>query len=554
MPLNNYIFPIIKYWWLITVCVVVASLSSLIVVILQPPTYRAQATLLVGRAVFEANPNGTDLYLGQQLAMYYANLGLRNEIRQATMQVLGLQGLPEYTILPVPNSQLLEITVVDTYPARAQAVANELATQLIDSSPTSDPTRTGERQAFINEQITYLEAKITETLSELERAERVLSETNSAREIEDAQREVDALQEKLAQLQSNYTSLLSNSEQGAANTLSLIEPASLPIDPIGPNSLVIVVLSAMVAMMLSTGAAYVLEFLDDTFKSTEEIIHLLKRPVLANIPQMKSKKNPSTPVEKTVWERIGNRLGFDRDHFEPSGGNPTVDKSAYIYTSVYPRSSVADEFRTLRINLDFAGVDLSLRTILITSPDAAEGKTSVATNLAIVMAQGGKKVILVDTDFRKPSVDRHFQLANEKGLSYIIKGDISIEEAQQSVDIESLSVITTGITPPNPVDLLSSHRIDQVLANLRNICDVVIIDGPPLIFPDALALAAKVDSVVMVIRHSITRKTNAQLRLKQLEQVGARVLGFVLNEIPGKGMAQYGGYKDYYRHVDKVEE
>lgn len=116
--------------------------------------------------------------------------------------------------------------------------------------------------------------------------------------------------------------------------------------------------------------------------------------------------------------------------------------------------------------------------------------------------------------------------------------------------IVEAAIVTTGLTPPNPVDLLSSHKIDQILADLKNMADVIVIDGPPLIFPDSIALATKVDSVVMVVRHSVTRKSYAQMRLKHLVQVGARVVGVVLNEIPGKGMSQYGSYKDYYKKIE----
>ena len=510
--------------------------------------------MIIGRTVFEANPSSNDLWMSQQLANFYADIGMRGEVQTGTMEALGISALPEYTVSPLVNSQLLEIVVTDTSPVRAQAVANELANQLIQRSPTAS-TQGQEHSAFVDDQINYLEVKIRETLEELDQAERSLTELDSARQIADANAAITALQTQLSQLQTNYAALISNTDQGAMNTLTVIEYAPLPTRPIGPNLVLIVAMAALIAVMVATGAAYLLDYLDDTIKNTEDVNNLLAAPVLATISMIGKRGEPSTPTADTPVHAIGRKLG---DIF-PKRQKPGADENSngtsngvFIYTSNHPNSNVAEEFRSLRINLDFARVDKQLRTILVTSPSPAEGKTSVATNLAIVMAQSGKKVILLDADFRKPSIDTHFHIPNKRGLSDIFRDNTDIHSVVQHWREKILWIITTGITPPNPVDLLSSQKMDHILAQLQEMADVVIIDGPPLIFPDSLALSTKVDGVLMVLRHAYTRRGVALSRYKQLTQVDARVIGVVLNKTPNQRVDYYK--RKYYNRYSKEIE
>lgn len=556
MNLKAYILPLLKYWWLIVAAAMVATVSSYLVVRQQPPIYQTQTTLVVGRAMYEPNPSGNDLWLGQQLANYYADIGRRGEVRSATQEALGLTWLPQYSINPLPNSQLMEIVVIDSNPARAQAVANELANQLIKRSPTYQD-QSSERQAFINEQITYLEGKIRETLDEITEAELQLTEMNSARQIADTQARIAALQTKLSQLQSNYAALIANTEQGAINTLSVIERAPLPTRPIGPNKMMIILLSAAVAVAIAAAAAYLLEFIDDSVKTPEEVNDLLGAVVLANIPMIvkgidEPAPGPVSPLQ-ALSRRLNDMFPFLQRRAAQKDGENGEDEALFVYAQKYPRSTIAEEFRALRINLDFAGVDKPIKTILVTSPSPAEGKTSVATNLAIVMAQGGKKVILLDADFRKPSINIHFKLPNKTGLSDVFRENVDLHDVAQQWKEKFLWVVTTGNAPPNPVDLLSSHRMDQIIEQIQQICDVVIIDGPPLMFPDSLALSTKVDGVLLVLRHSFTRRGAALSRYKQLTQVGARILGVVMNKTPSRRYDYYSKYKYYTEPAEDVE-
>lgn len=544
MNLKAYFKPLIEYWWLILAAAFVALVSSFVVTLFQAPIYRTQATLMVGRMLYETNPTSNDIYLGEQLANYYAEIGMRGDVRKSTQKALGLSWLPDYTINPLPNSQLLEVVVTDSNPARAQAVANELANQLILRSPTSSQQQTSDQQTFIDEQVTYLEEKIRETLSEIDAAEKKLSEVNSAQQIADTQEEISALQQKLSLMQSNYAALISNTGEGAVNTLSIIERAALPNSPVGPNKPLTIVLAGMVAAVIAAAAAYLLEFLDDTVKSPEDIAALLTVPVLGNISNITNEIGDSKPVQTNAVQELFQRI---KDIFQigkkPNNGSELDDDDVFIYSANNPRSLASEEFRTLRLNLDFAGVAKPLKTILVTSPSPAEGKSSIASNLAIVMAQGGKKVVLLDVDFRKPKTMTHFYIPNDKGLSDVLRGTLDLNSVVQSWK-ENLSIICAGVIPPNPVDLLSSQRMSQILEELEATSDVVIIDAPPLLFPDSLALSPKVDGVMVVVRYAYTRRGTAQAQVNQLIKVGARVVGVVLNNTP----VQRTSYYDKYRY------
>lgn len=516
MELKTYFRPLIKWWWLLVIATVVAMLSSYLVTMRQPPVFQSRTTLVMGRAVYETNPSGNELYLNQQLAAFYTDIAQREPVRTATMEKLGLTFLPEYVVNNPTDSQIIEIIVSDTDAARAQAVANELANQLINRTPTSGDN--AERLAFIEEQLNQLEIKITETQAEITKKQTELGDLFSARQISDARNEINGLEEKLSTLRSNYATLLSNTEKGATNRLSVIEAANLPRQPIGPNRLMLVLLSGAIAFVVACAAAYLLEYLDDTLKSPEEVTRLLNMPVIGYI----------SDLEKGVNMRS--------------------------YVVDQPRSAIAEAFRALRTDLEFSNVDRPLKTIFVSSAGVGTGKSTIAATLAIIMAQGGKKVILLDADLRKPSVHQVMDIPNTKGLTDVFRGNMDIYNASVNWNEGNLFVIPSGAVPPNPSELLNSKKMDQILDNLERLADVVIIDGPPFVVTDATILSAKVDGVLLVVRYGFTRRQEALSVLHQLQRSEAKVLGVVMNRIPRKGVDYYNifrYYQSYYYHEEE---
>jgi uncharacterized protein involved in exopolysaccharide biosynthesis len=233
MEFKEIFLPLIRWWWLLIIATAIAAASSYWVTIDEPLYYQSQGTLMIGRTIDNPNPTSIQFSLEEQLAVSYANIANREPLQNATKEALGLEWLPEYSVTAVPNTQLIEIAVVDTDPIRAQNVAQEIANQLILRSPTSENQEDLERQAFINQQLDTLQNNITKTQDQIEDLTFQISEFNSAREITDAEKEISFLKTELNSLQRNYADLLAQTEKGAINTLTIIERPNVPTNPIG---------------------------------------------------------------------------------------------------------------------------------------------------------------------------------------------------------------------------------------------------------------------------------------------------------------------------------
>ena len=253
-------------------------------------------------------------------------------------------------------------------------------------------------------------------------------------------------EQKLNSLQSNYAALLANTQRGALNQLSVIEAAQPPNLPIGPDRLIIILLAAAVGFVMAAAAAYLLEYLDDTFKSPDMVQKTLGLTTLGAVPVM----DEVTP---------GNELApLINDH-----------------------SATTEAYRVLRTNLQFASVDRPLHTLMVTSPAPSEGKSMTSANLAAAVARAGRQVILVDADLHRPRLHRVFNLTNNVGVTSALLADHpSVEGLLQETQIPGLRVLTAGPLPPNPAELLGSSRMKDLIAALNAHADMVILDTPPV--------------------------------------------------------------------------
>lgn len=509
MELGKYLRPLRRWWWLLLAATLIAVVSSYLATLRQPLIYQAKTTLMTGRVISDPNPSTGEFVSSQQLAGSYAEIANRDLLRRATMDALGLERLPPYTAQALPNGQFIEIVVNDTIPERAQAVASELANQLINLGPTSIAGDDQNRQQFVDQQLNTLEVQIEETQTRIDELQEELGNLVSASQIVDAQNQLNIQQNKLTTMQSIYADLLASSQAGALNTLSIIDPATVPQRPIGPQKGLIIILAGLIGFGLASGAAFLLEYLDDTISTPEDIDRFIDQPVIGVIADLEDENDDG------------------------------------VYVSKHPRSPIAEAFRSLRTNLEFSGIDKPVKTILVSSPETGVGKTMVAANLAEIMAQGDKKVVLIDGDLRKPRIHKYLGLSNKDGLTDVFRDRMDIYDVGRNLENRNLAVITTGSLPPNPAELLGSKKMTELLHQLKEIADYVIIDGPPFLVTDAPVLAAKVDGVLMVIRPSFTQKASTKAMMEQTKRVGAKVLGVVLNRVPSKSFRFYGGFSYY---------
>lgn len=224
--------------------------------------------------------------------------------------------------------------------------------------------------------------------------------------------------------------------------------------------------------------------------------------------------------------------------------NNTTKNGVKLITVAKPKSVAAEQFRTVRTNIHFMAV---LKTIAFTSANISEGKSTVAANLAVVWAQEGKSVLLIDADMRRPTLNSTFDLTGQSGLSTVLSSDqseVNLNDLIQESGIEGLSLLPSGAVPPNPAELLSSQRMKVLLEAVKSQYDLVVLDVPPMLeVTDTQTIAGSVDGVVLVVRQGMTQKAGVRRVVELLKMSHARLLGYVMNDVIPEDDAGYGyGY------------
>lgn len=215
-----------------------------------------------------------------------------------------------------------------------------------------------------------------------------------------------------------------------------------------------------------------------------------------------------------------------------------------LISVINPKSIVAEQFRMVRTNLEFSIVDKDLKSLLVTSLAPNAGKSTISSNLAATFAAQGKKVLLVDTDMRKPTIHKIFKLKNNEGLSTLITSkDAPVSEYVEKIEFENIFVLTSGATPPNPAELISSKRMEQLIAEMEQSFDLVIFDTPPVLaVADSQIMAGKVDGTLFVMRKGVDKKEQIQTAVERMNSVNANVLGAIYNRVEPNDDAYYYEY------------
>jgi capsular exopolysaccharide synthesis family protein len=322
------------------------------------------------------------------------------------------------------------------------------------------------------------------------------------------------LKEQLAQMQVS----------GAVDSgdVVLVTPAQTPTSPSSPKPVQDGLLGLAAGLALGLGAAFLRDSLDDKLASKEAAEHAGSAPVLAMTPVVKS------------WRR----------------------QEALVVVTSEPTSPAAESYRSLRTSLQFARQEGQLHSIVVTSPGVAEGKTATLANLGVVFAQAGERVVLVSCDLRRPRIGSFFGLGEQEGLTSILLGRRTLEEALLPVPgFDRLSLLPAGPVPPNPAELLNSAPTQNIFARLRERFDLVLIDSPPVLpVTDAAILSRHADATLMLAAVGQTRRGELHRAVERLDQVGAKILGLVLNKVTRQTGRTYGYSYSYqaYQAVSPV--
>lgn len=523
MEIRRYFRIFRRWWWLLAAATLIAAGGSYLATRSQPRIYSSRARVMVGESVQSRSPDYYTISTAQQLALTYVELATTRGILQNVIDTLGLQSSPDalrgmIAVKLVQGTQILDITVVDTDPVRAAAIANAVGDELTHQPLSGSSGTQADLRADVEEQLRDLKERINFARQEVQNLDAAILEEDSARAIAELKNRRDLLQGQISQWQSTYAQLYTAYTGNQANVLTVVERAEPNYTPIGPRTTMNVALAGAIGAMLAVGAILLLEFLDDTVKSGEEVATLTGQTFLGIVPRI------SEPKE--VEQRL--------------------------LTISEPRSNFSESFRVLRTNLQFSAFDRPLQTLLVTSPQPTEGKSTTAANLGVVFAQAGRRVVIVDTDLRRPILHKIFGLPNDWGLTGALFGEyLQPKDALFPTSVNNLYVIPSGPLPPNPSEILGSQRMETFIADLKQRADLIIFDSPPLLtVTDSSILATKVDGVVVVADCGATRREALQKATESLRQVGGHILGTVLNRVDTRANGYYYYYSSYYYTED----
>ena len=471
-----------------------------------PRVYEADTRLLVGQLLQSSNPNINSVDVSYRLSTAYATLATTRPVLDTVIEDLQLGVSPEELQKRIrttasTESPYVTIKVEARDPAEAAAIANAVAAQLIERSPTLAGAAGTD---------TFLQSQLMATRDDIEAVEREIAGIDPASSADQARLVV--LQDRITSLRSTYAAFLEFLFNADPNALTIVEPAVPPLEPASPRPLLNAGLAGLLALLVVGALVVAWDHLDDTVKSAKDIESLLGYAPIGTIPQMAGR----------------NREPFYR-----------------LVTVLAPLSPAAEAFRSLRTNLAFSSIDAPIRSLLVTSGAGGEGKTTIAANLAVVLAQEGRKVLLVDADLRRPTMHQLFRLANGVGLTSVLNDPtLTTDQVSHTTEVDGLRVVTSGALPPNPVELLGSRRMEAVMKAFLSSADVVIMDTPPTgPVSDAVILSGLVEGVLLVAASKRTRLASLQRATEDAGRGLARVIGVVLNGV-GKGADR--GYYAYH--------
>lgn len=514
MELKQYLYLAKRWWWLLLLMTLLGGGAALGASVLQEPVYEASTTVLINQAP-GALPTAESVLAGQRVAATYAELMLQRPVLEAVITNLQLNITPgelenQVTVTPVRDTNLLVVSVRDTEPGRAAAKANEIVNVFIEQNIQYQSSRYAASLAALQGEMEKLQAELAQTEASLESLEGASTDSAIAERIR--------LQDHLSENQQTYASLMQSYEEirlAEAQTTDKVNVVETALPGTSQTSIPRnTLLGAVVGMMIGAGAVFLIEYLRETVKTDAEVEQLVGAPTLGIVHQIKA-----------------NGTG-----------------SVAIITASKPRSSYAEAYRVLRANIDFATIDKPPRSIVVTSSGPSEGKTTTAANLAIAIAQSGKRVLLVDADLRRPKLHQVFQQPNNYGITSALlhhDGELVVSHIIPT-EVDNLFLLPSGPLPPNPADLLASRRMAQLIQELETHLDCIIFDTPPVLaVADSSLLARLCDATLLVVQADTTRTQVLRRATDQIAQSGAHLLGVVLNRVPSTSNGYY--YYHYYQ-------
>lgn len=521
-----YVRLVWRWLWLLIFCAIISGVIAFLVSNSTTPIYRATSTWRVDEARGPA-VEMSDLVLGERTAQTYARMMTYTPVLAGAAERLDLDPsvlnneVTLISISPVRDTQLLNVSIEGISPSLIVLMANTLPQIFREQLAEEQSLRFAESKTSLQSQMDTIDREVQRLQLQIGNLDTAGS---AARELEMAQ-----LQNSLSLYQSQFATLLSKFEEirleesRAAANIVIANPATLPGSPIRPRILTNTLMGAVIGALLALGVVFLVSYLDTSVTSPHDVRRVINAPFLGAVALFSGKQSKV-------------------------GGNQLI-------TITEPRNPITESYRGVRTNLQFASVDKNVRSLVVTSALPGEGKTTTASNLAVVMAQSGMSVALIDADLRKPSLHNVFNINRRPGIidALLDEGSGGLRFSPNRI-VPNLFITPCGQRPPNPAELLGSTRMKTIVEKLLESVDLVIFDAPPLMaVTDALVLSGLVDGVLMVVGHRSDRRAVARAS-ESLHQVGANILGFVMNRMTKADGGDYYYYYDYYYGDDDASE
>jgi non-specific protein-tyrosine kinase len=518
MDIRDYITLVRRWFWLILIGVIAGGLTAFVASWAQTPYYRATSTLLIsegGGGITNLDINA--LRASEVLALSYVERLSNLEVLEEAAHNLGLginaQELQENVdVRLVGQTQLVNLRVDHSDPEMAAKLANEIPLVFAKRNRDQQLARFADTKDSLSVELSAIDGEIQSAENDLTA---LLEQRVDQADINQANADLLRLRETYGSLLKRYEDVRI-AEAGSLNTIIIDEHARVPETPVRPRALANTLLAAVIGGLAGLGTAFLFEYLDNTVQSAEQVFTDTGLSTLGAINVIKNGQG-------------------ETDH---------------LIARTNPRAPISEAFRVIRTNLDFVAMD-GWRSLLITSPSPSEGKSTVCANLAIVMAQADKRVIILDADLRRPVQHQLFGLSNSRGLTAaIMDGERPAYTYLQSTDVEGLSVLPSGVIPPYPAEMLNSQPMAQVIFELIEACDTLIVDSPPTLpLADAAILATKVNGCLLVVQASKTRRAALIEANSTLQVSNTKLYGVVLNQVKNGPANNY----EYHYHDSPQE-
>jgi len=506
MELRNVITSISRRWWLVVALIAVGATLGYVISRAQTPVYHATTTVLVGESIRSSRVDRVDIQISEALIQTYVEIARRQPVMQGVVTTLNLnetwQGLSkQVTVTHIESTQLIEIGVEANSPEQAQIIADEIVNQLILLSPSSiESTENQLTSSFNREQITKLQERIVNGQQRLSEIETAINNSVSEIELTALQEEKTTLEGLIIEWERNYTQLLTLTEPKRDPTqLTVVEPAHSGNRMIRPRVQLNTILGGAVGMIIAFSLIFLLDFLDDTYKSLKDFTRSDELNILGSVRKIRGKK--------------------------------LSDK---IIAHLQPHSPITESYRIIRSRIRFKRADALARSIMVTSSMPEEGKSVTAANLAVVFAQANFKTVIVDADLRHPVLHNAFDVENKAGLGDMLNShEMNIEECLRNTSVNNLQILTSGEPLLDPSSQLGSERMEEIIRDLKKIAEIVIFDTPPvLVFADAISLSRRLDGIIVVIRAGKSTRSAVNQTLLDLQNANANLIGSIFNQSP----------------------